>query len=179
MQLKTHKLVFIKEITALSLLKGIFVFLLFISFISCDEHRVFENYRSVGISGWGKDDLVNFQFEISDTLTYNDLYIQIRNTSEYQYSNLFLITELQYPNGFHVIDTLEYKMTDVYGKWLGEGFTDIKENKLFFKETFQFPVSGGYEINIQQAMRKRDQVEGIQNIKGVSDVGFRIEKSIK
>lgn len=165
MLVKTHKLVFI--------------FLLFISMIACDEQRVFDAFKAVGISGWEKEDLVNFQFEISDTLAKNNLFIQLRNTNEYEYSNLFLITELQYPNGFHVIDTLEYKMTDVYGNWLGSGFTDIKENKLFFKENFRFPVAGNYEINIQQAMRKRDQIEGIQIVKGVSDVGFRIEKSIK
>jgi gliding motility-associated lipoprotein GldH len=165
MQLKTHKLVF--------------VFFLFISFISCDEYRVFDSYKAVGLSGWEKEDLVSFQFEISDTLTRHDLYIQIRNTNEYEYSNLFLITEFQYPNGFHEIDTLEYKMTDIYGKWLGEGFTDIKENKLYFKGAFQFPGSGEYEINIQQAMRKRDYIEGILSVKGISDVGFRIEKSVK
>jgi len=165
MQVKTHKLVFI--------------LLLLISCYSCDQQRVFEDYRSVGISGWEKEDLVNFQFEISDTLTRNDLFIQIRNTNEYAYSNLFLITEFQYPNGLHIVDTLAYEMTDNYGKWLGTGFTDMKENKLFYKENFQFPVVGTYEINIQQAMRKRDHIEGIQQVKGISDVGFRIEKSIK
>lgn len=159
--------------------KLVFLFLLFISMIACDEQRVFDAFKSVGTSGWDKEDLVNFQFEISDTLAINNLFIQVRNTNEYEYSNLFLITELQYPDGFHVIDTLEYKMTDVYGNWLGSGFTDIKENKLFFKENFQFPVAGDYEINIQQAMRKRNQIEGIQRVKGISDVGFRIEKSVK
>lgn len=190
MQVKMHKVVFSKGKITLRLYafakklwhiksKGLFVLLLLISCISCDQHRVFDAYASVGISGWEKDNLVNFQFEISDTLTRNDLYIQIRNTNEYEYSNLFLITELQYPNGFHVIDTLEYEMTDRYGKWLGKGFTDMKESTLFFKENFQFPVAGAYEINIQQAMRKRDHIEGIQQVKGISDVGFRVEKSIK
>lgn len=162
---KTHKLVFL--------------FLFLLSFIACDQNRVYEDYVSVGIAGWKKDALVNFQFEISDTVSRHDLFVQIRNTKEYEFSNLFVITKFQYPNGFHVVDTLEYEMTDLYGNWLGTGYTDIKENKLYFKEKFQFPVKGVYEINVQQAMRKRDEIDGIQSVIGISDVGFRVEKSIK
>jgi gliding motility-associated lipoprotein GldH len=146
------------------------------SFIACDQHRVFDTYTSVGTKGWDKEDLVSFQFEMHDSLEEYDLFIQVRNTSEFEYSNLYLITELQYPSGFHLVDTLEYKMADAYGRWLGAGFTDIKENKLFFKEEFQFSESGIYGINIQQAMRKRNDLEGIQRLEGISDVGFRIEK---
>ena len=86
-----------------------------------------------------------------------------------------MITELQYPSGFHVVDTLEYKMADSFGNWLGTGFTDIKENKLTYREEFSFTEAGVYDINIQQAMRKRDELDGIQSLKGISDVGFRIE----
>jgi len=148
-----------------------------ISLIACDKNRVFDRYSSVGTSGWDKENLVGFQFDIMDSISYYDLFIQVRNTSEFEYSNLYLIAELQYPSGFHQVDTLEYRMTDSYGHWLGAGFTDIKENKLFFKEKFRFPEIGIYEVIIQQAMRKRDELEGIQSLKGISDVGFRIEKT--
>ena len=152
------------------------VLLLFVLLISCDEYRVYDKYASVGIDGWEKQDFVSFEFAIADSLQDYNLFIQLRNTSEYEYSNLFLITELQYPSGFHVVDTLEYKMTDSFGNWLGTGFTDIKENKLFFRENFKFSELGEYNINIQQAMRKRNEIEGLQSVKGISDVGFRIEK---
>lgn len=155
------------------------ILLLFVFLISCDEYRVFDKYTSVGIDGWKKENLVNFEFEVSDSLESYDLFIQFRNTSEYQYSNLFLIAELQYPSGFHVVDTLEYKMTDSYGNWLGDGFTDIKENKLFYRENFRFSELGSYQVNIQQAMRNRNDIDGLQSVKGISDVGFRIEKKEK
>lgn len=163
MPIKTHKLV-------------VFL-LLFMSLVACDEHRVFDTYTSVGTIGWDKEKLVNFQFEMNDSIETYDLFIQVRNTNEFEYSNLYLIAELQYPSGFHVVDTLEYKMADSYGHWLGSGFTDIKESKLFFKERFRFSEAGTYGVNIQQAMRKRNELEGIQSLKGISDVGFRIEKT--
>jgi len=163
MQIKTHKLVVF--------------FLLYISIIACDENRVFDTYVTLETEGWGKEDLVSFQFDMMDSLGNYDLFIQVRNTNEFEYSNLYLITELQYPSGFHVVDTLEYKMTDSYGRWLGTGFTDIKENKLFYKENFIFLETGTYGVNIQQAMRKRNELDGVQNLKGVSDIGFRVEKT--
>ncbi|MEI6865068.1 gliding motility lipoprotein GldH [Flavicella sp.] len=165
MPIKTHKL--------------ILLFSLLISLSACDEHRVFDSYSSVGTVGWNKEDLVSFQFEMLDSIGSYDLFIQVRNTNEFEYSNLYLITELQYPSGFHVIDTLEYKMADSFGRWLGSGFTDIKENKLYYKENFEFSEKGTYGFNIQQAMRKRNELEGIQSLKGVSDVGFRIERRNK
>jgi len=145
------------------------------SIFACDKGRKFDAYISFGASGWDKENPASFQFQIQDTLSKNDLFINIRNTNEYQFSNLFVITELIYPNGFYVIDTLEYEMADEQGKWLGKGFTDLKQSKLFYKESFVFPILGDYQINIQQAMRKRDQIDGIQNLKGISDVGFRVE----
>ncbi len=154
-----------------------FVCIAAILFFACDTHRKYDSYKSFDSLSWKKDTIVSFQFEIQDTLSKNKLFINIRNTNEYEYNNLFLITELQYPNGFRVIDTLEYEMTDKEGNWLGEGFTDVKESKLFFKDDFIFPVSGTYQVHMQQAMRKRDEIDGIQNLIGISDIGFRIEDS--
>ena len=82
---------------------------------------------------------------------------------------------MNYPNGLSVIDTLEYEMADLHGDWLGSGLTDIKENKLFYRESFVFPNSGKYKVQIQQAMRKRNEVSGIEYLKGISNVGFRVE----
>ncbi len=151
-------------------------FLLWFLCTACDGNRVFDAYQSIENGQWGKDELVSFEFEIRDTLVENDLYIQIRNTEAFAFNNLFIIASLQFPNGEQSIDTLEYKMTDRFGNWLGNGFTDIKENKLYYKESFVFPVTGNYTIHFEQAMRKRNQVEGIEFLEGISDVGFRIEK---
>ena len=74
------------------------------------------------------------------------------------------------------MDTLEYEMTDQSGRFLGDGLSEKKENKLFYKEGNIFPNSGNYKLSIQQAMRRNGSVEGIQELKGITDVGFRIEK---
>ena len=39
-----------------------------------------------------------------------------------------------------------------------------------------FPFSGNYNVSISQAMRKNGSIDGIKELHGISDVGFRIEK---
>lgn len=126
---------------------------------------------------WKKTHEVDFQFSVLDTISKHNLFINIRNNKEYAYSNLFLITRLEFPNGQKVVDTLEYKMADVTGRFLGAGLSDIKESKLFYKENKVFPVSGNYTFSIAQAMRKNGETEGVEALEGITDVGFRIEKS--
>lgn len=145
-------------------------------FVSCDSNGVFDQYTSLSGNVWSLDEPVEFEFQISDTITRNNIFINIRNNNDYGFSNLFLITHLNFPDGKKVVDTLEYEMTDKNGRFLGDGLSEKKENKLFYKEASIFPSSGNYKLTIQQAMRRNGSVDGVQELKGITDVGFRIEK---
>jgi gliding motility-associated lipoprotein GldH len=70
-------------------------------------------------------------------------------------------------------------MTDKTGNFLGLGYTDIKENKLFYKEKVRFNQSGNYLIKVEQAMRKNDNIQGLDSLKGITDVGLSIESLIE
>ena len=142
--------------------------------ISCDKERVFDQYESFP-NEWNRDSVAEFTFEAPDTLNNYNLFLNLRNNSDYKYSNLYLITEINFPNGRVISDTLQYEMAEPSGKWLGTGFGDVKESKLWYKENFQFTESGEYLVTVQQAMRHRDSVGGIQNLQGITEVGFRIE----
>lgn len=154
-----------------------FIFLItFIFLVSCSGNIEFTEYKSLKNASWQANKNVSFQFDVLDTISPKNLFINIRNNKEYAFSNLYIITELNFPNGDKIIDTLQYEMADAKGNYLGKGFTEIKENKLFYKEEKVFPVSGEYELNIRQAMRKIGEVNAIPFLKGVQDVGFSIEK---
>ena len=153
------------------------LFMLIFILVSCDTNGVFDAYHSMDNDSWSKNDTIVFPFNPTDTITKHNLFINIRNNNKYPFSNLFLVTQLNFPDGQKIIDTLEYDMTDPSGKFLGEGFSTIKENKLYYKENIRFPMNGNYTLAIFQAMRKSDEVTGIKNLEGVTDVGFRIEKT--
>lgn len=143
---------------------------------SCDENRVFDSYKSLEDSVWKIDEAVEFQFQISDSIHKNNLYFTLRNNQNYQFSNLFIISQLNFPNGKKVVDTLEYEMADKRGNFLGKGLSTNKESILFYKENVIFPTKGLYTVIVNQAMRKRGSIEGVNELQGITDVGIRIEK---
>jgi gliding motility-associated lipoprotein GldH len=144
-----------------------------ILFFSCDKKRVFDEYKSVG-SGWNKDSIVTFNLPELDSTKHYNLYINLRDNNNYQYNNIFLIVAMEKPNGFTKVDTLEYQMANPDGTLLGDGFSDIKESKLFYKENVNF--NGKYKIHVKQAVRENGKVPGVKLLDGITDVGFRIEK---
>ena len=161
-------------------LSSLFLLGLVFCLTSCDKKRVFDEYASVD-GKWHKDSIITFEFEQNDTVSKYNLFINVRNNNSYPYSNLFLIVQMQEPGTrLTKVDTLQYVMANPDGTLLGEGFTDIKENKLWYKGhegPFNFPKAGKYTVSIQHAMRKGGEVPGVLELEGITDVGFRIEST--
>ena len=156
-------------------LKISFLFILLAGlFISCDEKRVFDEYKTVG-TAWNKDSIVSFKLPKLDPLKKYNLFVNLRANGDYPFNNIFLIVALEQPNGLTKIDTLEYQMADPEGNLLGEGFSDLKESKLFYKERVQFKFAEKNKVYLKQAVRKTGKVVGVSELDGVSEVGFRIE----
>ena len=153
--------------------KILIVLMLFLV-ISCDKKRVFDQYKSVG-DAWHKDSIVTFDLPKLDAKKTFNMYVNIRDNDAYPYNNIFLIVSLEQPNRKVKVDTLEYLMANPDGTLLGDGFSDIKENKLFYKDKVAFDQKGLYKIHIKQAVRQTGKIEGVNALAGISDVGFRIE----
>lgn len=149
--------------------------------VSCDSKAVYDVYKTVP-NEWHKDTVARFNFKAPDTTNNYSLFVNVRNTNDYKFSNLFLIVGINYPNGKVVKDTLEYKMAAPNGELLGTGFTDVKESKLWYrgyKAPFKFSEEGDYEVNIQHAMRKNGDVNGVTSLEGITDIGFRVEQALE
>jgi len=80
------------------------------------------------------------------------------------------------PNKAVETDTLEYLMANPDGSWLGTG-NSVKENWLAYKHNYQFDKKGTYTIAISQANRKNGTVNGVKDLKGITDVGIQITKN--
>ena len=156
----------------------LFSLVFFLVLASCDSNRVFDIYKSVP-NAWHKDSIVSFKVNPPDSTNAYNLFVNLRNTSDYKFNNLFLIVEMAFPHGKTLKDTLEYRMADPTGKLLGTGITGVKENKLWYKEQVVFKEAGVYTVNIQHAMRENGKVNGVVELEGITDIGFRIEKPVK
>ena len=140
------------------------------TFISCDRNRVFEENKNIPENLWYINNKVTFDINITDTVSANNLYINVRNSGSYSYSNLFVFLTTYLPDNTASKDTLECTLADASGKWLGSGLGDIWDNKILFKRDFRFPQKGKYRFEMVQGMR-------INPLPLIADVGLRIEKA--
>nr|WP_321353619.1 gliding motility lipoprotein GldH [uncultured Draconibacterium sp.] len=136
---------------------------------ACNSQSVFDKYKPIDKGVWNKDSLVVFKVPVTDTLQNHNLYINVRNNVDYRYSNLWLFVNIKQPSGEAVQDTFEMLLADPSGKWLGEGFGGLKTREAIYWRNVFFPHSGDYTISLQQGMRNDE-------LKGISDVGVRVEK---
>lgn len=143
----------------------------------CTTNEVYSEYKSLP-RYWPKEEIVQFNLANLDTTTNYHVFLNIRNTNAFKFNNLFLIVKMNFPNGKVITDTLEYQMAKPDGTWLGIG-SSIKENKLWYKENIRFFEKGVYTLQVEQAMRNKNSVEGVTNLEGITDVGISIEASNK
>jgi gliding motility-associated lipoprotein GldH len=145
-----------------------FVFL-FLFLASCDSKRFYEENKSIENGVWTSTNSRVFNVNITDTLVRYDLYLNIRNDGVYPYSNLYLFIHTLVPGGKTATDTVECQLADPDGKWRGSGLGSLKFNRFLFQKGMVFPRKGTYRFELEQAMR-------VKELKGIRDVGIRIEK---
>jgi gliding motility-associated lipoprotein GldH len=149
---------------------GVLLFTISLITTSCDSTRIYDEYAEIGEQGWAKDDAKNFEFNINDTTTFYNVIINVRNSSEYRYKNLYLFVEMTSPSNKFFIDTVEITLADNQGKWLGSGIGNIWQNRLNLIEKAKLLEAGTYRVKVSQGMRH-------DTLKSLSDVGIRVEKS--
>ncbi len=136
--------------------------------ISCDSKRVYDENIIVENNSWNVKNKLTFDVTISDIRQRYNVYLKVRNGTDYPYSNLFLFLHTVCPDGSVSRDTLELTLADYDGRWLGSGISSVKFSKFLFQEAFQFKQPGKYRFEMEQAMR-------VKELKGIRDIGLRIE----
>ena len=140
----------------------------FLVLLSCDPGRVYEKNIKIPDGIWFKDHKVSFEVFIDDTVSAHNLYVNVRNTSLYPFSNLYLFIETTAPSGHMIRDTFEVILADERGKWLGNGLGDIWDLQQAYKRNVRFAQRGKYFFQYQQAMR-------MDKLPFILDTGLRIE----
>ena len=140
----------------------------------CTDAVVYQSDVQVPEGSWDRTFIPKFEFEITDTVQEHDVYIDVRHTGQYAFSDLFLFVDLEGPGGRTMRDTVDCLLADPTGRWYGKGlgfiFADRFEAKVLYKLRNRFPASGRYSIKLEQAMRT-EKLEGIQ------DIGVSIERT--
>lgn len=158
-------------------LYNLFVSIISFSFVlillsSCNSNVMFDKSQQVSHSSWDMKDKKSFVVKVKDT---DKLYsyrfaINLRNTTDYKYNNIFFFITTIYPDGsITKKDTVECELTYPDGTFKGKGNSDIKDNRFWFAQNVKFNQAGEYVFKIEQATK--DTI-----LEGIKDVGLHIER---
>lgn len=135
---------------------------------SCHKSTYFSDIQPIPEETWKTSAPLTFTLHIEDPMAYYNMYIHLRNSTDFETQNFYVFMKTQYPTGHAEQDTLGFILCDKFGKWTGKGQGRIKDNKFLFQPKVRFPIAGDYTFTVIQGMRA-DQV------KGISDFGISLE----
>lgn len=148
--------------------------LLALLLVGCGDNVVFQEDLRVPEEGWTRNWRPSFAFEVNDTITPHDVYLDIRHTGDYPYSNFYCFLSLTGPDGVSGTDTVECLLADPTGRWYGKGtgfiISDRFHAHVLYRSRGRFPRSGTYTLRMEQAMRT-------DTLRGVIDVGISVERT--
>lgn len=133
----------------------------------CTKRALFDDVHTFDGEGWRASDTLSYKFPISDTAKTYNVLLHIRNTKNYDYSNLWLFIETTAPNGQVYTDTLEIMLADPSGRWLGKGIGNVNSMLIPYMPGVKFTQRGIYTLSIHHAMR-------VESLTEIMDLGVRI-----
>lgn len=143
--------------------------LLILLLASCDGTVYYSEYVDVDEGGWKICDSTCFDVQVDDTTHLFDLLVEVRNSVDYPYSNLFLFINTTFPDGSLSCDTMELPLADPSGAWLGKHSGRYVDSRYRLRgQPVRFPLEGNYHFAITHGMRD-------EAVKDIAHVGFLVE----
>jgi gliding motility-associated lipoprotein GldH len=137
---------------------------------SCAKRNLYLRNVPIGREGWTVEQIMRFEVPVADTSNPYNMYLQVRNDGRYENSNLWLFVTTHSPTGAMIRDTLECKLADEQGRWLGRGSGGRYSLEIPYRYNIRFPNSGMYLIEVEHGMRT-------SVLNHITDLGIRIQKS--
>ncbi len=149
--------------------KLIFIAFLFATLQGCDSGKIYQEVHDFNDAEWAFTDVQRFNVTVEDTLNPHLLLVNVRNTTAYPYSNLWLFVTRIAPGGLAHTDTIECPLAAPDGRWLGNGSSDLIDNLVLFNKDFRFSSLGTYTFKIQHGMRS-------DTLTDIASIGLRVQK---
>lgn len=138
---------------------------------SCtDKKAIIDQNTEIANHNWPYLNKIKLDVKIDDEDPAYNLYLNLRVTADYKYSNIFVLITETAPGAKPVVTRYEFKLANKDGEWLGKGSGNLYSYQVPFKTGYKFPAKGTYHFEIEQNMRDNP-------LREVSDVGLRVEKA--
>lgn len=141
-----------------------------IFFIACDDPKaIFDQNVPIKNHNWTYVNKFKAEVKIEDEQAAYNIFLNLRHTADYKYSNIFVLIRQSGPGQAMVTRRHEFKLANPDGEWLGKGSGNLFNYQLPIKTNYKFPSKGIYHFVIEQNMRDNP-------LKEINDVGMRVEK---
>jgi gliding motility-associated lipoprotein GldH len=139
-------------------------------FIACQQNLSYEKYISIDRESWNSAQKLFFPVEIKDTSVLYNIYINVRNTNDYPFSNLWLNIGTKFPDNQSFEKRINLTLADSSGKWLGQPQGDLNDEKILIQQNAFFQKPGTYTFSLEQIMRQ-------DPLPGILAIGLRVENT--
>jgi gliding motility-associated lipoprotein GldH len=140
---------------------------------ACKPSPQYQDHYTLPSAQWASTFQPQFKFEITDTAAAYQLFLLIRHTDAYPFSNIWINMDSKGPrySSFSKF-RVEVPLAATNGQWLGRGMGEIWEQRVPINSLQMpafFPHKGLYTVRLTQDMRRDPLPE-------VLTIGLRLEK---
>lgn len=135
-------------------------------FSGCDTNNITDVNHTMRARNWSYADKVKATVDIKDSNKAYHIYFKLRHTSDYRYSNIFVLFNLKTAQKKRN-RRYEFKLAQADGQWNGAGSGNLYTYEFPLLTNFKFPAPGIYELELEQNMRDNPLTE-------ISDAGIKV-----
>ena len=129
----------------------IFVLAAFL-FVSCNTIDVYEKTAAVPRHEWNSNNHLSFDFTVTDTLAYYNIYLVLRHSESYHFNNIWINFTSAVPGKQLQAQRLNLSLANA-DRWLGSSMDDIIEQRVLLFSQPTHLSKGNYKFSLQQIMR--------------------------
>ncbi|MEA3496453.1 MAG: gliding motility lipoprotein GldH [Bacteroidota bacterium] len=155
-----------KKIFALSILTSM------ILFSGCNKNVVFDKSQKIEDYIWNKQKIIEFDFDVNDTISTHLISFEIRHATHFMYDNLLVELIILTPSADTFSQDITLPIRDKEHEFKGKGAGDIWDISIPVFYDFNFPEKGKYKFQIKNAMPEAKTV-------AIMAVGIKIKKEVK
>ena len=134
-----------------------------------DPNAIIDQNATIENRNWSYANKIKNDVKIDNAAIPYNIYINLRVTGDYRYSNIFMLVKRAGPK-LKAVTRFEIKLAAPDGQWLGQGSGNLYSYQVPIITNFKFPATGTYHFEVEQNMRDNPLHE-------ISDVGLRVEKA--
>ena len=120
---------------------------------------------------WSANNRLSFNFIVTDSAAYYNIYMVIRHTESYHFNNIWVDLTAASPGSKPQTQRLNVPLANANG-WLGAAMDDIIEQRILLFKNPMHLVKGNYTFTLQQVMRENP-------LQSVLNAGIRVEKVVR